>query len=140
MQLLSQMYPKEFEKIFVKMFSKDILFKSINSGTKLICEITDRCCYQIIYNIKADILDVFPSLITFKNPTIRQKAAEYMRLILARYPKETILKDIELVESFLQSVLTDANEECWRQARLAWFEFEKCFEFRGSRLMELFDY
>lgn len=44
---------------------------------------------------------MFTSLTSYKNATVRQKAAEYMRLILARYPKELILKDIEHVEYFL---------------------------------------
>ena len=83
------------------MFSKDVIFKNINSGTKLICEISDNCVYQLIYTLTPDILPTFTSLISFKNANLRQKATEYMRLILARYPKDSLLKDIETVEYFL---------------------------------------
>ena len=101
METLSVAFGNEFEKVFSKIFSKDVVFKNINPGTKVICEISDRCIYQIIYNVQADILPMFTSLTSFKNSTVRQKSAEYMRLILARYPKEMILKDIEHVEYFL---------------------------------------
>jgi len=39
-----------------------------------------------------------------------------MKLILARFPKETLLKEIDHLEFFMQSVLGDANEEARRQA------------------------
>lgn len=39
-----------------------------------------------------------------------------MRLILARYRKEMILKDIEHVEYFLQTIMSDASEEARRSA------------------------
>jgi len=53
-----------------------------------------------------------------------------MRLILARYPKEMILKDIEHVEYFLQTIMSDASEEARRSAWLAWVEYEWAFPFR----------
>lgn len=83
---------------------------------------------------------MFTQLISFKNPTIRQKAAEYLRLILARYPKEALLKDIDHIEYFLQTTLIDASEEARRSARLAWYEYERAFPFRQARLYELLDY
>ena len=37
-----------------------------------------------------------------------------MRLILARYSKEILLREIDHIELFLQNVLGDANEEARR--------------------------
>ena len=53
------------------MFTKDVIISNINSGTKLISEITDQCVHRLIYNIQTDkILPVFSTLCGFKNPTV----------------------------------------------------------------------
>jgi hypothetical protein len=96
MGILSQVFTKQFEKLFVNLFTKEVIFKNLNSGTKLISEITDSCIHRLLFNIQSDkVIVSLTSLLSFKNATVRVKGAEYLRLILARYLKETLLKEIE---------------------------------------------
>ena len=46
---------------------------------------------------------------------------------------------METIEKFLVKHLSDASEECRREARQAWFEFERLFPFQANGIRAYLD-
>lgn len=120
-----------------RLFSKDVIFKNVNSGTRLISELAHDTVKHILYHCPNErLIPIFSQLPSYKNATVRSNSATYLQLILARFPKEVMLKEIEHIETFLEKTLGDASEEARREARHAWFEFERSFPLRASKMMD----
>lgn len=46
----AQVYKLKFSGVASRLFSKDVIFKNVNSGTRLISELAHDCVNHILYN------------------------------------------------------------------------------------------
>lgn len=120
----------------------EVLFKCLNSGTRLIAETAHECMIEMLQNCQT--WKVIPKLIDqlrSKNPNIRAKSTEYVSLILANYPQSVFERGeaakagfMELIEGFLISALGDASAEARAAAREGYKSYSGLFPDRSDSM------
>jgi CLIP-associating protein 1/2 len=120
----------------------EVLFKCLNSGTRLIVETGHECMLGLLQHCQTwKLLPKFADQIRSKNPNIRAKASEYVCFALSNYPQAVFERGeavkagfLDSLESFLGTALADASAEARAAARDSFRSYHGLYPDRADTL------
>mmetsp|Transcript_6305 Transcript_6305/g.5713 ORF Transcript_6305/g.5713 Transcript_6305/m.5713 type:complete len:152 (-) Transcript_6305:3924-4379(-) len=116
---------EKLEQFCEKLISGGSLLKIINSANRVINENGHECILTIIENIKSPkIIPKIVDEVHSKNNAVRNKVAQYLRLILDIYEDHSIEKHAMSIENGINLAIGDANGEVRHVTRQAFLIYE----------------
>jgi hypothetical protein len=96
----------------VRYFKEDAFFKLISSGNKMLGDMAHQAITDIISQISSSnpiskLIQTLAPLGTSKNLLVRQRAAQYVEVLLEISPPSVIDSNSDLVDTFLISATQD---------------------------------
>lgn len=123
-----------------KIITKECLLKLINTANKLMADNGHMCMITLLEEVKSH--KVIPKIIeelSSKNPSLRQKIAEYLNIIVSSYEKNIIEKYQTLIEGAITTAISDANKDVRQTTRKTFHAYTELFPARGDKMLSNFD-
>lgn len=123
-----------------KIITKECLLKLINTANKLMADNGHMCMITLLEEVKSH--KVIPKIIeelSSKNPSLRQKIAEYLNIIVSSYDKTIIEKYQNIIEGAITTAISDANKDVRQTTRKTFHAYTELFPTRGDKMLSNFD-
>ncbi|CDW90677.1 clip-associating protein [Stylonychia lemnae] len=142
-QIMAQVLQDDFEGIANKLITKDSLIKLVHCGTKVLAEIGNQTIISILnYVCVPKVIQKFQEeMKTSKNTWAHAKISGYLFQIMQNYPfEQVILKQLHIIEPWMQQALSDANPEARQAGRKAFLLYEQYAPYEADQLYKMLDY
>ena len=123
-----------------KIITKECLLKLINTANKIMAENGHMCMITLLEEVKSH--KVIPKIIeelSSKNPSLRQKIAEYLNIIVSSYDKSIIEKYQNIIEGAITTAISDANKDVRQTTRKTFHAYTELFPVKGDKMLSNFD-
>lgn len=126
------------ESAIEKMLTSSVLYKQAGSANKLISETTSNTIYQLIKYVQSSkIIGRICDQVVSKGNIIRLSCANELLFVVVNYHQTLVLKNQQIIEDSIKTLLSDANGDVRFAARKIYFGY--CDQYK-TQAKQLFNY
>lgn len=123
-----------------KMLTSSVLYKLAGSANKLISETSSNAIYQLIQNVQSSkIIGRICDQATSKGNVIRLSCANELLLVVVNYPQSLVMKNQQIIEDAIKTLLSDSIGDVRVAARKVYFGYSDQYTTQAKQLFNRFE-
>ena len=127
----------------MKLITKEALLKVLHSGNKMLAEMAHQSILEILNHVCAPklIARLPVEMQNSKSTSVHAKMSQYLFVLVTLYPFEEVLeKHSNMIDTFIQQCVTDANSEARANGRKSFLMWQKLSPHSAQNLFTMLDF